>query len=162
MTSMTIVVMGVSGSGKSLIGEALAQRLGLPFFDADDFHGPANIQKMASGTPLNDADRHQWLEDLAELLRQHNGLVLACSALKLAYRDRLRQAAPDAKFLYLKGDFDLIWARLTARKNHYFNGQRMLRDQFAQLEEPDASEAMAVDISQSPEGILEKCITVVG
>lgn len=161
-TAPTIIVMGVSGSGKSHIGAALAARLGLTFFDADDYHGPANIEKMTNGIPLTDADRQTWLDDLATLLRQHHGVVLACSALKIAYRARLRQAAPQAQFLFLNGDFDLIWSRLTARQGHFFSGQDLLRDQFKQLEVPDATEAVAIDIAQSPDHVLSQCVSAVG
>lgn len=151
--------MGVSGSGKTLVGQHLAQALGRTFFDADDFHSPENIRKMASGRPLLDPDRQTWLNDLAQLLQNERGCVLACSALKKSYRDFLRAAAGPIVFLYLKGDFDLIWPRLAQRQDHYFNGSDMLRNQFEQLEEPAAAEAHAVDIAQSPEAVVADCLS---
>ncbi|WP_165855926.1 gluconokinase [Marinobacter sp. JSM 1782161] len=157
MTHPKIVVMGVSGSGKSLVGQRLGQQLGVPFFDADDYHSPANVKKMANGIPLNDDDRREWLSDLAALIRDNDGLVLACSALKRVYRDQLRAGDPALQFVYLKGDFDTIWSRHSRRQDHYFNGQAMLESQFAALEEPGADEAIVVDINQTPEAILMQC-----
>ncbi|WP_111494604.1 gluconokinase [Marinobacter bohaiensis] len=157
MTHPKIVVMGVSGSGKSLVGQRLGQQLGVPFFDADDYHSPANVKKMANGIPLNDDDRREWLSDLAALIRDNDGLVLACSALKRVYRDQLRAGDPALQFVYLKGDFDTIWSRHSRRQDHYFNGQAMLESQFAALEEPGADEAIVVDIDQTPEAILRQC-----
>ena len=117
MSVSKIIVMGVSGCGKSLIGTRLAERLQVPFFDADDFHSPANVAKMASGVPLTDSDRSGWLDDLAELVQgEQGGLVLACSALKRAYRDRLRSGNPSLQFVYLKGDMETIWSRHSSRK----------------------------------------------
>jgi len=158
MHSNSIVVMGVSGSGKSLIGAQLADRLNLPFYDADDFHSPANVRKMASGIPLSDADREGWLTDLADLIERHDGLVLACSALRRTYRDRLRRARPDLTFLYLDGDIDTIWERLDQRQDHYFNGRAMLESQFAQLEPPSDDEAIRIDIRESAEQVLNQCL----
>jgi gluconokinase len=160
MNGTKIIVMGVSGSGKSLVGGHLCDALGLPFFDADAFHCEENIRKMSSGIPLSDADRHGWLSDLSALIRRERDLVLACSALKRAYRDQLRTGAPNLRFLYLKGDFDTIWTRHAQREDHYFNGQSMLRSQFQQLEEPSPDEAHAIDIGMSPEAVLKQCLTV--
>lgn len=151
--------MGVSGSGKTLVGQQLAQALGRTFFDADDFHSPENIRKMASGMPLRDPDRQTWLNDLAQLLQNEPGSVLACSALKKSYRDVLRAAAGPIVFLYLKGDFELIWPRLAQRQDHYFNGADMLRNQFEQLEEPAPEEAYAIDIAQSPQAVVADCLS---
>jgi gluconokinase len=108
-----IVVMGVSGSGKSTVGAALAQRLRVPFADADDFHPPANIEKMTAGTPLNDDDRYPWLEAIGEWLaaRCRDGGVMSCSALKRKYRDQLRRHCPDVTFLHLAGSPETIGRR---------------------------------------------------
>lgn len=154
-----IVVMGVSGSGKSLVGERLAGTLGIPFFDADDFHSAANVAKMARGTPLDDADRAGWLDDLAALIHREPALVLGCSALKRAYRERLRRGDPDLVFLYMEGDFETIRKRLANRAGHYFTGDSMLRSQFEQLEPPEPDEARAIDIRQGPEAVLEECLS---
>lgn len=158
MTVSKIVVMGVSGSGKSLVGQRLGDLLGVPFFDADDYHSEANVQKMANGIPLTDEDRRDWLSDLAELIRNTPGLVLACSALKKTYREQLRTGDPKLKFLYLRGDFETIWSRHSQRQDHYFTGQDMLKSQFLSLEEPDANEAYIIDISATPEAVLKQCI----
>lgn len=154
-----IIVMGVSGSGKSLVGSRLAEALALPFFDADDFHSQANIEKMSSGIPLSDADRADWLNDLAALIQRQSGLVLACSALKIDYRDRLRRAASDMTFVYLKGDINTIWSRHSQREDHYFSGRRMLESQFVQLEAPSAAEALIIDIAQSAEAVIDDCLS---
>src|SRR4030067_3361507 len=120
---MIIVVMGVSGSGKTAIGLALAERLGCPFHDGDDFHPPENVAKMAQGLPLNDLDREPWLVRLRELISNHSHqgqtAVLACSALKKSYRDLLRAGGDQMPFVHLQGDFDLIWDRLRRRITHY-------------------------------------------
>lgn len=141
-----LVVMGVSGSGKSTVGAALAKALGWPFLDADDFHPPANVAKMAAGTPLTDADRAPWLDRLATEMRgilTHGGSgVLACSALKNAYRERLASAG-DVRFVYLAGDVDTIAARLAARRHEYMPAS-LLASQFATLEPP--ADALTVDV----------------
>src|SRR5215218_9016727 len=111
-----IVVMGVSGSGKSTVGAALAQRLRVPFADADDFHPPANIAKMTAGHALDDTDRYQWLEKLGEWLADHSaGGVISCSALKRKYRDQLRRHCPDIEFVHLVGTSDVIGKRQASR-----------------------------------------------
>ncbi|MGJ7456326.1 gluconokinase [Halomonas sp. RA08-2] len=158
MTPPKVVVMGVSGCGKSLIGARLARELDIAFFDADDFHSAANVQKMAEGIPLTDADRADWLEALAGLLAREPALVLACSALKRRYREQLRQAVPALRFLYLEGDFATIRGRLAGRHDHYFKGDDMLRSQFAQLEPPGVDEAVAVSIDQPPVRVLQRCV----
>lgn len=159
MTStQKIVVMGVSGSGKTMMAQRLASILGLAFYDADDFHNPMNIAKMTQGIPLNDADRAGWLNDLAGLIQHESSLVLACSALKSSYRARLKAADPRVRFLYLKGSFDVIWPRLQQREHHYFNGKDMLHSQFSQLEEPQPEEARIIDVSASPEEVLSRCL----
>lgn len=162
MTAFKVVVMGVSGSGKSLVGQRLGDLLGVPFYDADDYHSEANVQKMANGIPLTDEDRRGWLTDLADLIRREAGLVLACSALKKTYREQLRVGDPALKFLYLKGDFETIWSRHSQRQDHYFTGQDMLKSQFLSLEEPDANEAYIIDISATPEAVLKQCMKALG
>lgn len=136
---MMIVVMGVSGCGKSTVARALADSLGWPFFDADDFHPSANIQKMAAGIPLNDDDRWPWLERLRERLasehQQGHSAVLACSALKERYRDILRRGAPGVRFIYLHGTPGEIEALMSRRQGHFMK-PGMLASQFAALEEP--------------------------
>ncbi len=138
--------MGVSGSGKSTVGEALATSLGWRFLDADGFHPPANVAKMAAGTPLTDDDRWPWLDRLADemraLLAEGRGAVLACSALKEAYRKRLARAG-DVRFVFLDGDRDTIAARIAARLHEYMPAS-LLASQFATLERP--AEAFAVDV----------------
>jgi gluconokinase len=153
------VIMGVSGCGKSTVGQALAVRLGCPFYDGDDFHPAANVAKMAGGAPLNDDDRAPWLAVLHDLLARHvekgETAVLACSALKKTYRDQLRAGQQDnVAFVYLQGSFDLIWQRMAARPNHYMKAA-MLQSQFDTLEEPDDNEARHIAITTSIETIVE-------
>jgi len=130
-----VVVMGVSGSGKTTVGERLAERLGLAFAEADDFHPPANVAKMAAGTPLADADRWPWLDAIAGWLARHapEGGVVSCSALRRSYRDRLRRTAPGLFFLHLAGSEELIARRLADRTGH-FMPRSLLRSQFETLE----------------------------
>lgn len=146
---MIVVLMGVSGSGKTVVGQALAKDLGWMFLDADDFHPEANVAKMAAGIPLDDADRWPWLDLLAQKIATLNergqSAVLACSALKQAYRDRLSRPG-GVRFVHLKGDYDTIAARLAARAHRYMPAA-LLESQFAALEEP--ADAVAVDVSQS-------------
>jgi gluconokinase len=115
---MRVVVMGVSGVGKTVIGRRLAERLGLPFADADDLHPPANVAKMSAGIPLDDEDRWPWLDAVGAALAAQP-LVMACSALRRAYRDRIRAAAPDAVFVEIAVDPAVIRARMSARVGHY-------------------------------------------
>ena len=145
-----IVVMGVSGSGKSSIGEAVAAHLGLPFRDADSFHPKANIEKMSAGIPLTDSDRWPWLDAIGTALRDtDSGLVVACSALKRIYRDRLTTiAGKHVIFLWLDGAKETIAARMRARKGH-FMPTSLLDSQFATLEPPKPDE-LAVRISIEP------------
>jgi len=149
-----IVVMGVSGCGKSLIGERIAQQFGFRFYDGDDFHPPANIQKMQTGIPLTDEDRLTWLLTLNTLLQDNKNMVLACSALTPAYRAILHEGINELQFVYLKGDYELIWSRLQQRKDHYFSGENMLKSQYATLIEPGESEAIIVDIDASAEQVV--------
>ncbi len=143
--------MGVTGCGKTTVGALLAQDRGWEFHDADDFHPAENVAKMKSGAPLNDADRRPWLERLNTLLldseRQGRSLVLACSALKQAYRDRLVRGCATVRFVFLDGDIELIRARLAARRGHYMNPQ-LLASQFAILERPQ--DALRLDAAESP------------
>jgi carbohydrate kinase (thermoresistant glucokinase family) len=156
--------MGVSSSGKSTVGEALAKRLNAPFLDGDGYHPPANVEKMRAGTPLTDADRWPWLERLALAMKdaaETNGLAVgACSALRRAYRDFLTQTAGEPiLFVYLKGTKDVIAARIAARQ-HEFMPASLLDSQFATLEEPAADEnAMAVPVTDSVDGIVERVAT---
>ena len=154
------VIMGVSGCGKTTIGEALAAYLGCPFYDGDDFHSPQNVAKMAAGIPLNDGDRAPWLDTLAALIQEHldreETAVLASSALKKRYRDRLR-VDDRVQFIFLDGDFDLIWERMQARQDHYMKAE-MLRSQFDALEAPGEEEAIRVPIDQSVNDILAQIL----
>lgn len=143
-----IVVMGVSGSGKTTIGALVARELGLTFLDGDSLHPVENIAKMAAGTPLDDADRAPWLETVGrELAGSANGLVMACSALKRSYRDAIRAQAPDAVFLHLSGNREVLGTRLEGRSGHFMPAA-LLDSQLATLEALDADEAAVVlDIS---------------
>lgn len=153
-----VVVMGVSGSGKSTVGGLLAQRLGVPYAEADDFHPPANIAKMSAGHPLDDTDREPWLDAIAAWVTERDGLggVVSCSALRRRYRDTLRAAAPQLFFLHLDGPPELIAARLAARMQH-FMPPGLLRSQLEALEPLDADEAGAVvTIDGGPQQIVER------
>ena len=152
--------MGVSGCGKSVIGRALAEGLGLRFEDADDYHSPENVSKMSKGIPLADADRSTWLDSLAELLASDDGIVLACSALKASYRRRLREIdAEPPVFIHLHGSIDAIHDRMKAREGHYFTGRAMLESQYETLEPPGPDEAILVRVDDVPvEGVLARCI----
>ena len=149
---MIALLMGVCGSGKTTIGRALADGLGWPFLDADDFHPAANVARMAAGTPLTDEDRWPWLDRLAEemcsILARGGSAVVACSALKHAYRDRLRAGIANVgelRLVHLNGDFATIAARLAARQHRYMPAT-LLASQFATLEPP--LDALVVDIAQ--------------
>jgi gluconokinase len=152
---MIIVVMGVTGSGKTSEGVLLAQRLGWEFTDADDFHSAANKDKMHRGIPLTDTDRLPWLaamhDKLAQSAAENRNIVLACSALKQGYRELLLRGL-DARVVYLKGTYDLIARRLRERKGH-FADEHILAAQFADLEEPNG--AVVVDITPPPEAIVD-------
>jgi len=152
---MIAAIMGVCGCGKTTVGKRLADRLGWRFFDADDFHPPANVSKMASGIALTDEDRWPWLDGLAAALddgaRLGEHVVLACSALKQAYRERLTSTDSklrDVRWIYLKGDTASIAPRLAARSGHYMP-PTLLASQFAALEEP--TDALVIDIGLTTE-----------
>lgn len=153
---MFIILMGVSGSGKTTVGKALAHELGWAFFDGDDYHLERNVAKMRSGIPLTDDDRRDWLLSLAKLISDNLGRsspgVLACSALKQQYRDLLSVDPEGVKFVYLKGTRELISARLHDRTEHFMKAG-LLDSQFDALEEP--LDALTVDINLSPEEIAE-------
>ncbi|MGO8966414.1 gluconokinase [Mycobacterium sp.] len=148
--------MGVSGSGKSTVGAALARRLGVPFADADAFHPPANIAKMAAGTPLADDDRYPWLDAVGQWLAGHDdGGVMSCSALKRRYRDRLRSHCVHIEFLHLTGSPDLIGRRQAGRPGHFMPSS-LVESQFETLQPLDPDEhGMAMDVGQSVEAIVE-------
>jgi gluconokinase len=151
-----VLVMGVSGSGKTTVGRLLAEELGWSFSDADEFHSAANRSKLASGVPLSDEDRRPWLERLRSAIKtwigENRSTVLACSALKSGYRRHLVRGLEDrVRFVYLKGSFELIERRLAGRNDHFMNGA-LLANQFEVLEEP--SEALVVNIDDSPDRIV--------
>ena len=147
--------MGVSGCGKTTVGEGLAAALGWPFDEGDRYHPPGNIAKMSAHVPLEDADRWPWLEALARLIAEHEGdgpsSVLACSSLKRRYRDLLRTGAPRVRFLHLAGDRAVLAARLAARRGHFFP-PALLASQYAALEplQPD-EDGVEVDVALSPD-----------
>jgi gluconokinase len=150
-----LIIMGVSGSGKTTIGRRLAERVGWRFIEGDDFHSPENIEKMTRGIPLTDEDRNDWLARLQAEILTGEPAIVACSALKGRYRELLAGGKKSVRFIFLSGEFDLILDRLTRRKNH-FMGTRMLRSQFADLEIPSTDEAVHIDSARSPEEIVSE------
>ena len=159
---MIVLIMGTTGSGKTTIGTLLAKRLGWEFVDADDFHPPANVEKMRKGIPLTDADRAPWLQALRKKivgwLDAAQNVVLACSALKESYRKELL-VGPEVRLVYLKGSYELFSKRVLARKGH-FAKQELIASQFATLEEP--KDAVIVDTTQSPGQIVSELIDQLG
>jgi gluconokinase len=159
---MVVIIWGVAGAGKTTIGELLAQELDWKFYDADDFHPPANIDKMQRGIPLTDEDRQPWLENLREAIERSLGAnenaVLACSALKRKYRELLR-VGEEVRFVFLRGDRARIAAQLRHRREHFMNPE-LLDSQFADLEEPTPSEnALTVELGGDPHELVEKIKT---
>jgi gluconokinase len=154
-----VVVMGVSGSGKTTIGKLLAARLGCEFLDGDDFHPPANVKKMAASISLTDEDRWPWLKNLNGKLLQNRKAVLACSALKESYRKVLSEGLTDCRFVHLRGSIELIRARLAERRHRYMPAS-LLESQFATLEPP--ARAIGIDIGQAPERCVEEILTALG
>ena len=155
---MIVIVFGVSGAGKTTIGKLLAQELGWRFYEADDFHSQANIEKMRSGIPLTDEDRWPCLENLRQLIKRSleagENAVLACSALKRAYRERLR-VSDEVKFVFLRGDYALIEKQLRQRRGHFMNPE-LLRSQFTDLEEPKSDEdVVTIELGRTPERIVD-------
>lgn len=151
--------MGVSGCGKTTIGQALAKQLGLPYYDADDFHSLSNIDKMKHGIPLNDEDRMPWLTLLADNIKTweaQGGAVLSCSALKESYRNLLASKSNKVTWVYLKGSFELILSRLEHREGHYMKSD-LLQSQFETLEEPNYG--IHISIENSTEDIISAIIS---
>ncbi|MFZ4809025.1 MAG: gluconokinase [Hyphomicrobiaceae bacterium] len=157
-----LVIMGVSGAGKSTAGENLAAEFGWPFRDADSFHPPANVRKMSAGIPLNDDDRWPWLAAIAAWIDERRATgqhgIVTCSALKRIYRDRLLAGRDDVRLVYLSGDIELIADRMGRRKNH-FMPPALLKSQFAALEEPAADEnPLIVSIHTTPRRVAEQIL----
>lgn len=149
--------MGVSGCGKSSVGAALAARTNMPYRDGDDLHTDAAVAKMRAGTPLCDDDRWPWLDRVAQVLHDEAPMIIGCSALRRAYRDRIRQRAGAVQFVHLAGSRALIEARMAARAGHYMPVS-LLDSQFATLEAPGPDEAVTVDIDQSLDALVAEII----
>jgi carbohydrate kinase (thermoresistant glucokinase family) len=165
-----VVVMGVSGCGKSTVGQGLAERLGLPFVEGDTLHPPENVARMAAGIALTDEDRWPWLDRIARALAeagdagqagQTGGVVVACSALKRAYRDRLRQAAPDLQLVHLRGSREVLAARLASRRGHYMPAS-LLDSQLRTLQPPEPDErAIELDVDAPPRLLVQQAAVFV-
>jgi gluconokinase len=160
-----VIVIGVSGAGKTTIGKLLAEQLGWRFYEGDDFHPDANVEKMRSGCPLSDEDRWPWLEclrdQIARSLASKENAVLACSALKRAYRDCLR-VSDDVKFVFLRGDYALIKNQLRRRRGHFMD-PLLLKSQFADLEEPErGDDALTIELGGTPEEVVQEIKTKLG
>ncbi|WP_316851352.1 gluconokinase [Pedobacter agri] len=158
-----IILMGVSGSGKTVIGKALAPKLNAEFIDGDNLHSQRNVDKMAAGIPLTDEDRLDWLNLIAKVGHDHAAhgttCIIACSALKKKYRDNLRSNNPTMKFIYLKGSYDLIYSRI-AKRSHQYMPASLLKSQFDTLEEPqnDEHDVFVVSIDQEISGIVSDVV----
>ncbi len=166
MSATVIVVMGVSGCGKSTIAARLAERLGWQLAEADAFHSPENVAKMRGGIPLTDADRAPWLDAIARWIDAARAAgrpaVVACSALKRRYRDRLIGARADVRLVYLQGEYELVARRMAARAGHYMP-LALLRSQFETLEEPAPDEhAVVIGIEPDPEAMVEAIVAALG
>ncbi len=162
-SSAVVVVMGVAGTGKTTVGALLAEALNVPYAEADAFHPASNVAKMTAGTPLDDADRAPWLDAIGRWAAARTGLggVVSCSALKRAYRDRLRAAAPDVFFLHLTGDRSLIARRMEQRPGH-FMPPSLLDSQFASLEPlEDDEQGAAVSVRVGPGTVTERALDVI-
>lgn len=152
--TLRVVIMGVSGCGKSSVGEGLAARLGVPYRDGDDLHPPQNVERMRAGVPLTDADRWPWLDRVADVLATEAPVIVGCSALRRSYRARIRAGAGGpVRFVHLTGSREVILARMAARTGHYMPTS-LLDSQFATLEPPGPEEAFAVDIDQPLEALI--------
>ena len=158
-----VVMMGVSGCGKSAVGTALAARLGVPYVDGDDLHPPANVALMAQGQPLTDADRRPWLDRVAQVLADDAPVIVGCSALRRRYRDQIRAGAGGpVRFVHLTGPRALIAARMAARTGHYMP-LSLLDSQFAALEPPGPDEAaLTVDITDLPQVLALRIAAALG
>jgi carbohydrate kinase (thermoresistant glucokinase family) len=162
MQHKVIFIMGVSGSGKTTIGEGLSARTGFKFYDADDFHTPENIAKMKAGTPLNDEDRWPWLDNIHQFVKEKiktTNIIIVCSALKQVYRDILSDGIEEhCKWVFLSGDYDTILSRLMNRKGHYMP-PTLLKSQFDTLEIP--ANATRIDIHMTPDQIIDNILTAI-
>lgn len=164
---LTLVVMGVSGTGKSTVATAIASALNLPCLDGDDLHAPASVQKMKSGQALDDDDRWPWLDRVGSLLADGHaapaGLVVSCSALKRSYRDRIRQAAPSLRFVFLDGSSDLIQSRLQQRQGHYMPAT-LLASQLLTLQRPglDEPDVLHLNIADSVPELVNQVLSSLG
>lgn len=157
--SLRVIIMGVSGCGKSSVGEGLSARLGIPYRDGDDLHPTENVEKMRVGIPLTDEDRWPWLDRVAATLASNAPVIVGCSALRRAYRDRLRAGAGGpVHFIHLAGSREVIAARMASRTGHYMPPS-LLDSQFAALEAPSPEEALAVSIDQPLPAMIEAITT---
>jgi carbohydrate kinase (thermoresistant glucokinase family) len=156
MINLIIYVMGVSGSGKTTIGQLLSQKIKIPFFDGDDFHSTANKEKMKSGKPLNDDDRDEWLLEINKMAKEQvklKGAVIACSALKEKYRSRLNDGIAEPVWIFLQGSYEEVYERMKKRNDHYMPVQ-LLSTQFESLEIP--AKAFPIDIKNDPQTVIAK------
>jgi gluconokinase len=165
MQANVIVVMGVSGCGKSTVGEQLAGRLGWSFAEADTFHSNRSVEKMRAGIPLTDEDRGPWLDAMAGWIALERSAgrkcIVTCSALKRAYRERLRAGRDDVAFVHLAGGYDLIAGRVATRRHEYMPAS-LLKSQFETLEAPTAGEALTLSIEAPPEELVEQVVARLG
>ena len=161
---MIIIFMGISGSGKSTLGQMTAKRLGVPFEEGDEYHPQANVAKMASGQPLDDADRQPWLAALARAIGDWSAWgetrVLSCSALRRRYREMLRAASDDVRFVFLDGAVELVRARMSERESH-FMPVALIESQIADLEVPDGeADVIRLDINEDPETLVDRVVSI--